>query len=141
MLKVTRIAPDGVDLAIDGQIDSAAMTEGLNALLEAAEDMENGRVLYRIMGFAMPTPGAFAVEFGYMPKLFGLIAKFSRIAVISDQSWIRTAAEIEGAVIPGLDIKAFEPGEDAAAEAWLAGDGSDGGDRGDGGDPTENVPV
>ncbi|MEL6550534.1 MAG: STAS/SEC14 domain-containing protein [Pseudomonadota bacterium] len=132
MIKVTKTAQNRIDLTIEGQVDSAGMTEGLNALLEAAEGMEEGRMLYRITGFAVPTPGAFAVEFGYMPKLFGLIGKIRRAAVVSDQAWIRTAAEIEGAIIPGLAIRAFEHGQEAAAEAWLAEDG---------GDASENVPV
>jgi hypothetical protein len=34
---------------------------------------------------------------------------------------VRTIAEVEAWFIPGLEMKGFEPGERAAAEAWLAG--------------------
>ena len=46
-------------------------------------------------------------------------SKLDRIAVVSDTDWIRTAAEIEGKLIPGLDIRAFRATESDAAEAWL----------------------
>ncbi|MEP3049869.1 MAG: STAS/SEC14 domain-containing protein [Erythrobacter sp.] len=40
--------------------------------------------------------------------------------MLSDAGWIRTAAEIEGALFPGMDIKSFELSEGEAAEQWLA---------------------
>ncbi len=81
--------------------------------------MKHGRMLYRITDFAMPTFGAFAVEFERLPKLFALVGRFDRCAVLTDTAWLRTAAEIEGALIPGLEVKAFDLGRAEAAEAWL----------------------
>ena len=121
MLKVTKISPNRVDIELDGSLDADSMRDGLDALIEQSEGVENGLMLYTISEFAMPSAGAIVVEFSRMPKLFGLIGKFDRCAVLSDAAWLRTAAEIEGAVIPGLAIKAFEPGEKEAAEAWLEG--------------------
>jgi hypothetical protein len=39
--------------------------------------------------------------------------------VLSDTAWLRTATEVEGALIPELEIKAFDLHEAGAAEAWL----------------------
>ena len=121
MLKVTKISPNRVDIELNGSLDADGMRDGLDALIEQSEGVENGLMLYTISEFAMPSAAALAVEFARLPKLFGLIGKFDRCAVLSDAAWLRTAAEIEGAVIPGLAIKAFELGENEAAEAWLAG--------------------
>jgi hypothetical protein len=60
------------------------------------------------------------VEFSRLPKLFGLLGKFEKCAVLSDAAWLRTAAEVEGALFPGITIKAFKMDEEEAAEAWLA---------------------
>ena len=38
---------------------------------------------------------------------------------MSDTGWIKKAAEIEGALIPGLVIKSFDLDAEDAAEAWL----------------------
>lgn len=42
-----------------------------------------------------------------------------RCALITDSNWIRNSAKIEGAVIPGLELMAFEPEEATAAKKWL----------------------
>lgn len=121
MLKVTRVSPNRVDIELTGRLDAEAMRTGLDDLIEQSEDIANGLMLYTITEFAMPSAGAFAVEFGRLPKLFGLIGKFDRCAVLTDTAWLRTAAEIEGALIPGLEVRGFELGQNDAAEAWLAG--------------------
>lgn len=77
-------------------------------------------MMYRIPSFSMPTGGALAVEMMRLPQLFDLIGQFDRCAVLSDIAWIRTAAEVEGALIPGLQIKTFGLEAVAAAENWLA---------------------
>ena len=77
-------------------------------------------MLYRVNDFQLPTLGAIAVEFSRLPQLFGLIGKFDRAAVLADKNWVRKVSEIEGALIPGLDIKSFELDQEAEAEAWLA---------------------
>lgn len=120
MLTVTKPGPDRVDIALSGALDSEAMEKGLDDLFDLSEGVTNGRMLYTITDFSMPTLGAIGVEFSRMPKLFGLLGKFDRCAVLSDTGWLRTAAEIEGKLFPGIEIKAFDLGETEAAEAWLA---------------------
>ena len=120
MLKITKVSENRVDIDLKGHLDSDEMAKGLDELIAASEGVENGQMLYRITSFAMPSLGAFGVEMARLPKLFGLIGKFTRCAVLADVAWLRTAAEVEGALIPGLTIKAFELDEVDAAETWLA---------------------
>lgn len=120
MLTVSKTAPNRVDLDINGGIDANIMTAGLDELLLASEDVVNGTMLYTITDFEMPTLGALGVEFSRLTKLFSLLGKYNKCAVLCDQGWIRTAAEVEGALIPGLAIKSFHLNERSAAEAWLA---------------------
>ncbi len=120
MLKVFRKGPDRVDLELAGKLDSDAMKRGLDELLDASENIEHGRMLYRILGFDWPTLGAIGVELSRLPRLLRLIGRFDRIAVIVDRGWLQKASELEGALIPGLKIKAFDPDDEAAAEIWLS---------------------
>lgn len=120
MFTVTRNGSNRLDIELGGKLDSEAMKFALDDLLAKAEGIENGKMLYRIRDFDFPSIGALAVEFSRLPKLFGLIRHFDRVAVVCGQSWLRSASEIEGAFIPGMEIKAFEPGDETAAEAWLA---------------------
>lgn len=121
MLTVTRPSPDRLDITLSGTLDTDAMRAGLDELIRLSEGMKNGRMLYRITDFSMPTLGALGVEFQRLPRLFALLFRFDRCAVLSDAAWLRRAAEIEGALIPGLEIKSFDLPDAAAAEAWLAG--------------------
>ncbi len=97
------------------------MMAGLEALLANLEGVENGVMLYRIDNFTMPSFGALTAELMSLPSIWRMLGRIDRCAVISDVGWIRMAAEIEGAVIPGLTIKAFSCNDEAAAEAWLGG--------------------
>lgn len=122
MLKITKPSSNRVDLELSGPLDSASMSKGLDELLEKSEDISNGLMLYTITDFSMPSLGAIGVELQRLPKLFGLLGKFDRCAFICDESWLRTAAEIEGKLFPGIDIKSFQSNEADQAEKWLAGD-------------------
>ncbi|MEM6481755.1 MAG: STAS/SEC14 domain-containing protein [Pseudomonadota bacterium] len=122
MLTITKKADNRIDIELHGEIDSETMRKALDDLIAQTAEMTHGLVLYRIHEMSLPTLGALGVEMTYLPKLFGLLGKIDRCAVLSDAAWIRTSAEIEGAIIPGIEIKSFALGEDTAAEAWLAGD-------------------
>ena len=119
MFQVIDKSSNRVDIVVNGQIDAGDMRDGLNALIAASEGVSGGVMLYRITDFAMPSFGALGVEMGQLPKLFGLLGKFKKCAVVSDTGWIKKAAEIEGALIPGLVIKSFDLDAEDAAEAWL----------------------
>ena len=67
----------------------------------------------------MPTLGAIAVELKNLPKIFRLVQKIDRIAVVCDQGWIQTSTEIEGKLIPGLEMKSFDLDKESAALEWL----------------------
>ncbi len=119
MLKITKVSPQRIDVALSGSVDSIEMQTGLDQLIAEAAGMKNGRMLYRITNLELPTLGAIAVELGHLPSLFGLLGKLDRCAVLCDSAWLRQMAEFEGAILPGLDIKGFALDDETAAEDWL----------------------
>ena len=119
MLKITKPSADRVDIDLSGKLDAHEMGKALDELIDQSEGISNGKMLYTISAFALPTFGAIGVEMARLPKLFGLLSKFDKCAVLSDSSWLRTAAAVEGALFPGIDIKGFEMHEVDAAETWL----------------------
>jgi hypothetical protein len=132
MLSVSKSATDRINIELSGALDADEMRTALDQLITASEGISKGKLFYTISDFEMPTLGAMAVELGKMPQLFSLAASFDRCAVLCDTGWIRTAAEIEGAIIPGLTIKSFEVADAKAAEKWLEGAADD---------DFENFPV
>lgn len=119
MLTIKKEDETMLTVELDGKLDSTEMQLGLDRLIEATQDMENGKMLYRIQDFEMPTLGAIMVEFGKLPSLFRMIGRIDKVAVLADQRWLRNAAEWEGMLFPGLDIKAFKKSNELEARAWL----------------------
>lgn len=120
MMNVTKPAANRVDITLRGSLNAEDMRDGLDQLIAVSQGVAQGLMFYEIKDFAMPTIGAFAVEMSRLPKLFGLLGKFKKCAVLSDIGWLRAAAEVEGKLLPGLELKSFAEADRDAAEAWLA---------------------
>ena len=120
MFRITPKGPNRVDIEFSGKLDRDDMKVALDELLTKTKDIRNGRMLYRVGDFKLPTISAFVVELSRLPEMFRLIRNFDRVAVLADTEWLKTISEIEGALIPGLEIKGFDPDQEAQAEAWLA---------------------
>lgn len=120
MFRVTRKGDNRLDIELSGRLDSDDMQAALDELVRKSDGIEHGRMLYRIGDFDLPTLGAMGVELSRIPEMFRWVRRFDRAAVVVDRGWIRTVSEIEGALIPGLVIKAFDVDEQTAAEAWLS---------------------
>lgn len=119
MFTIIPHGPNRLDIALSGKLDRDGMTKALDDLAAKAEGIEHGRMLYRIEDFHLPSLGAIGVELMRMPKLLKLVGRFDKAAVLADQAWLKKMSEIEGALIPGLEIKAFGLDETDAAEVWL----------------------
>lgn len=120
MFNVKAIGADRVDIEVGGKLDSEEMKLGLDELSSKVKGIKHGRMLYRLRDFEFPTLGAIGEELFRIPELFKIVGHFDRAAVLADEQWIRTLSELEGALIPGLKIKAFGLAEEEKAQAWLA---------------------
>jgi len=120
MFKVTKIAPNRLDIELSGKLNSEEMQTALDELEAKSQDIENGIMLYDVVEFHLPSLGAIAIEFSRLPAMFGLIRKFRKAAVLTDKNWIQKASELEGLLIPGIEIKAFNRDQKEEAEFWLS---------------------
>ncbi len=120
MLKVIEKGTNRLDIVLSGKLDAESMKVALDELVSKSENIENGKMLYTVIDFQLPTLGAIGIEFSRLPSMFGLMKKFNRAAVLTDKTWLKKASEFEGALFPGLEIKAFNLNQKAEAEAWLS---------------------
>jgi len=121
MFQVTRESDSRLNVEFSGKVDKETMKRLLDELMAKSVDISQGALLLRIDEFDFPSLGAIGVELSRMPSLFRFIRRFDRAAVVVDKAWVRKASAIEGALIPGLDLKAFDLSQSAEAEAWLQG--------------------
>lgn len=120
MFRVTNNGTNRLDIELSGKLNAEDMKIALDELVIKSKDIENGKMLYEIIDFNLPSLGAIAIEISRLPALLGLLKKFDRAAVLTDKLWLKTASELEGIFFPGLVIKAFNRDEKTAAEAWLS---------------------
>ena len=50
---------------------------------------------------------------------FGHYSRWEKVAVVSDQEWLRHSVDVFGYLIPG-QVKAFAPAEEAEARTWVS---------------------
>ena len=53
--------------------------------------------------------------------LFGKLDRFGRVAVVSDQAWMRVGTRLESAMLPNISYRVCEPDERDEALAWAFG--------------------
>ena len=120
MFKITPNGVNRLDIEMSGKLNSEDMKIVLDEFISKSKNISNGRLLYKIIEFHLPTLGAIAIEFSRLPAMFGLMKKFDRAAVLTDKMWLKKVSEFEGALYPGLDIKAFNRDQKEEAETWLS---------------------
>lgn len=120
MFEVIRKGTNRLDITMSGKLNSEGMKRALDELIIKSENIENGKLLYDVVDFHIPSLSAIAIEFSRLPSMFGWIRKFKRAAVLVDKAWIKKISELEGALIPGLEINAFDRNQRNEAEVWLS---------------------
>ena len=121
MFKVIENGTNRLDIEMRGKLDADGMRIALDELANKAENIENGKMLYDVVDFHLPSLGAIGIEFSRLPSMLKLVKRFDRAAVLTDKTWLKKVSELEGTLFPGLEIKAFDRDQRAEAEEWLSG--------------------
>lgn len=119
MFKVVQNGVDRLDIEMSGKLNAEEMKIALDELVSKSKNIENGKMLYDVVDYHLPSLDAIAIEFSRLPSMFGFIKKFNRAAVLTDKAWLKKVSEFEGVLIPGLEIKAFSREHKEQAEIWL----------------------
>ncbi|AOS97180.1 hypothetical protein AUP74_01749 [Microbulbifer aggregans] len=119
MLSIKKNGKNRLDIDFSGDLNGTEMEKALDDFVARSQDIEEGRMLYRIRDFHLPSFGAMMIKLSRIPELLRTMGHYDRVALLTDTDWLQTAAELEGKLFPGLDIKAFDLDEEDEAEAWL----------------------
>jgi hypothetical protein len=118
MFNITRESDGLILLHITGRIDAAEMESGLQHLFADLAEETGARILFRMDDAVLLELSAIAVELRHLPHMLRMMSRIDRVAVLSDEGWVRTGAEIEGRMIPGVEIRSWPLSEEAEARAW-----------------------
>jgi hypothetical protein len=106
-------------ITMSGKLDVDDMQTALDELVVKSRDINQGTMLYDIIDYTLPSFKAILLEFSRLPSMLCFIKKFRRAAVLTDRAWLKAASELEGRLIPGIEIRAFDRDHRSDAEAWL----------------------
>jgi hypothetical protein len=120
MFKVIRKGTNRLDIELSGTLNAEEMKIALDELVVKSKDIQNGKMLYEVIDFHLPSLSAIAIEFSRLPSMLGLLKKFDRAAVLADKTWLKKVSELEGVLYPSLEIRAFDRNQKEEAEAWLS---------------------
>lgn len=75
MFKVILNGKNRLDIELSGKFNTEEMKIALDELVIKSKDIENGKMLYEIIDFNLPSLGAIAIEFSRLPVMLGLMKK------------------------------------------------------------------
>ncbi|NJC04345.1 hypothetical protein GGQ97_000138 [Sphingomonas kaistensis] len=121
MLTIHDSRRDVLALTIVGDITGAdldTVMDRLDPLMEGTGKVHlfvETKAIHGLQLTALPSYVARA-----MP-LLGKLDRFGRVAVVSDQAWIRAGTRLESMMLPFIAYRVFMPDERDAALAWVEG--------------------
>lgn len=122
MLEFIESPDDAIALKISGAIngkDLDAIMDRLDAIMERHDKVH---IFVETRGISSLELASLPHYFSRAMPLFGKLNRFGRVAVVSDQAWIRVGTRIESALLPFIDYRVFEPSERDEALAWALND-------------------
>jgi hypothetical protein len=121
MIEYIKSADDVIALKITGRLAREELEKATGLLEESLAAREKTHVYVEIEdyhGFDL------AILPDYLPHAFAMMKqldRFGRVAVVSDQRWIRWATRLESALLPHISYETFEGAERHRALAWVEG--------------------
>lgn len=117
-------APHVVAFRIGGKVKADETQRVFDAINDHLDAHATVNLYAEIINLGGITLDALIKDTARSLGLLGHLRQLGRYAIVTDTKWIRTAAGIEGKLIPGLEVRAFGLSESDAATAWVAGTGA-----------------
>lgn len=122
MLTELSDADDIVAISVSGRLEKADVEHIMQRLDRAFERHGKVHVFAEILAFEGMAMDAWLSDIRHGLSYLGRLGQFGRVAIVSDQSWIRLASRIESAVLPFISYEVFTPEQRDHALAWVKGE-------------------
>ena len=122
MLEFLPSADDVIGIRIGGHISQSEIDQLLDRVEEALEANEKTHLYIEAESYDGFDKAGFAQQMSRSWRMISKLDRFGRVAVVSDTSWIRWAARIESALLPGISYETFTMEERDQALAWVKGE-------------------
>ena len=119
MINIEQIAPHAHRITAIAEFREADVETLLDFAKERNEAADGGNLLIDVTALTDISFAAVLDEIGHMGTFMRFIYGLDRIAIVSDEKWIRTAARLESALLPGVVYQVYDDDEAEAARAWV----------------------
>ena len=119
MLEIIASPDDVIALKISGSIKGQELDTIMDRLDTVMASHDKVHVFVETHGIAGLELASLPHYFSRAVPLFGKLNRFGRVAVVSDQAWIRVGTRMESAMLPFISYRTYEPDERDRALTWV----------------------
>ena len=106
-------------MSVKGTMSQTALENGLDWMNQVSEANDNFNICIDIASDNFDDLSAARAEFLRVGRVLRHAPTADKCAVLTDSAFLKNSAKVEGAVIPGLEINAFDLDASKVAEKWL----------------------
>ncbi|MEO1222205.1 MAG: STAS/SEC14 domain-containing protein [Pseudomonadota bacterium] len=119
MLNIETLSPKAIRIASVAEFRQDDVEKLVTFVQGHYDNGGGGNLLIDATALTGFTFSAVSVELVHMPLFLKWLYSLDRIAIVSDDDWIRTAARLESALLPGVTYQVYDDDEADAALAWV----------------------
>ncbi|MBX7494694.1 STAS/SEC14 domain-containing protein [Qipengyuania sp. 6B39] len=119
MIDIERISEKAHRLVVIAEFQQADAERLVDFAKERNQAGGGGNLLIDVTAVSGFTFAAVAIELAHMPSLIRWVYGLDRIAILSDDDWVRTGSRLESALLPGVVYEVYDEDEADAARAWV----------------------
>lgn len=120
-LEILPSAPDVIACRFQGKITHDALQRVIDLVDHALATQEKTHIYVEIVDFGGFETARLPEYLRRAMPMLGKLKSFGRIAVVSDETWLRAMARVESALLPNISYEVFDRSERDQALAWVEG--------------------
>ncbi|MCF8706292.1 SpoIIAA family protein [Rhizorhapis sp. SPR117] len=113
---------DIIALSVGGRIEKDEMELAFRLLDEAFARDGKVHIFVEVLGLESIAPDALLFDLRHVFHYLVRLKQFGRIAIVTDQSWVRIASRIESALLPYVSYEVYPVAQRDRALAWVKGE-------------------
>lgn len=121
MMEILETGPGVIAAKFSGRLGREEIEEIADLVERSLETHERTHVYVEIHDNFRVDVGALAASAPRGAAMLTKLHRFGRIAVVTEERWVRWATKIESAILPGISYETFDLAEHVDALAWVEG--------------------
>lgn len=113
---------DILALSVGGRIEKPDIENAFRLMDEAFARSPKVHVFVEVLDLKGIAADALLADLGRVFGYLGRLKQFGRVAVVTDQSWVRVATRVESTLLPFISYEVYQPDQRDHALAWVKGE-------------------